>query len=457
MNNTIEEDSLVKDRYKSYTSAQLFIYSVIEGEIQLLLFKNSSEDKYKHFFTQMLSFDNAPTFAIARLLTQFYSIFSKVNIEKLHNKQLKKKDLTIEKVEWFNLWNNETFYDWLEIISSEEVIQYDGFDDSIIYFVDLRITDTSLLNDVIAKNKLDIKFKLFSSKDLENNQTVQELTHNVLKISQYDTLIKDTLSAFQQDSLTYFFTLSNKEPNAERCDQVGFYHFPALLQGLYKRNKERWILYSTGSGVYPSEEQLSKTKALIIPGSHLSVNMKHSFLRQAESWFRQFHVKYPKVKFLGICFGIQQICTSLGGKVDSMRNRKTNRQGFISYPEKIVLEKTFWELSFVKESGVEKKDYMYLYQSHGDEVTEIPQGFKLTGSSPSCKVEVIVSDDERYFCIQGHPEYDIPFTTARFCNTSSYCDKEEMDEAFKERVKQRSTSQNNQTEWRKMCYTFLKN
>jgi len=211
--------------------------------------------------------------------------------------------------------------------------------------------------------------------------------------------------------------------------------------------------------IFPPEEILDKTKAVIVPGSHLHVYSDHLFLRKAEEWIRNLYVNYPKIKVLGICFGHQQISNALGGEVDSMRNRKKNKLGCVSTPEEIELADDFWNLDFVKKSGVSKQNSLSLYEAHGDEVTNIPETFKRFGSSKSCENEVLLSEDGRVFTMQGHPEYDVEFTCARSLN-STYADSEvshqQMDSLLIEKVKQKGNLDNNQDEWRKICYSFLK-
>lgn len=87
--------------------------------------------------------DNTSTIAIARLMSEFNGLFTQKNIQKLIKNRICQEDLSGDKLEWYHLWGNETFSDWLEIISNNNVIQYDNFEDSIIYFVDLKLNNCS--------------------------------------------------------------------------------------------------------------------------------------------------------------------------------------------------------------------------------------------------------------------------------------------------------------------------
>jgi len=51
----------------------------------------------------------------------------------------------------------------------------------------------------------------------------------------------------------------------------------------------------------------------------------------------------------------------------------------------------------------------FVFQSHGDEVVDIPSFMTNYGTSESCKIELCISNDERFFTIQGHPEFTEEF------------------------------------------------
>ena len=64
-----------------------------------------------------------------------------------------------------------------------------------------------------------------------------------------------------------------------------------------------------------------KSKCLIIPGSDLSVHNKLDFLRQTEKFLKQLiedmllKGKYPNLKILGICFGLEIIVSAFKGEL----------------------------------------------------------------------------------------------------------------------------------------------
>jgi GMP synthase (glutamine-hydrolysing) len=45
-----------------------------------------------------------------------------------------------------------------------------------------------------------------------------------------------------------------------------------------------------------------------------------------------------------------------------------------------------------------------VWMSHGDKVTELPPGFKLMASTPSCPIAGMADEERRYYAVQFHPE-----------------------------------------------------
>ena len=72
----------------------------------------------------------------------------------------------------------------------------------------------------------------------------------------------------KNDNCDYYIILACKK---QGDDQVGFFHFPALFQGIYRKNTEKWVYLVASTDELPNEELLNKAKCLIIPGSDLSV------------------------------------------------------------------------------------------------------------------------------------------------------------------------------------------
>jgi GMP synthase (glutamine-hydrolysing) len=49
-----------------------------------------------------------------------------------------------------------------------------------------------------------------------------------------------------------------------------------------------------------------------------------------------------------------------------------------------------------------------VFQDHGDEVTAVPDGFRVLASSPACAVQALAAPQRRWWGVQFHPEESTP-------------------------------------------------
>ena len=92
---------------------------------------------------------------------------------------------------------------------------------------------------------------------------------------------------------------------------------------------------------------------------------------------------------LGICYGLQFMAHSLGGKVRAAKHREYGH----AQVEGIEHSELFQGLPRTLE----------VWMSHGDEALELPPGFKLVAKSPSA-VAAIENAGKKLFAVQFHPE-----------------------------------------------------
>ena len=265
----------------------------------------------------------------------------------------------------------------------------------------------------------------------------------------------------KNDNCDYYIILACKK---QGDDQVGFFHFPALFQGIYRKNTEKWVYLVASTDELPNEELLNKAKCLIIPGSDLSVYNELDFLRKTEKFLYSlindilYNNKYPQLKLLGICFGMEIFISALGGKISNM-----GKGVFERFPADIMIKDDFWNLNFVKRSCVEKTKSLRLNEVHGDYIDTYPEkyGFIHMGDSKNCKTELLVHPSEKIFMIQGHPEYYPPFNYNRFAPIFlKRMKKEDSDESVEKFINNElgcEQSKNvNINQWRSICYLFMK-
>lgn len=98
---------------------------------------------------------------------------------------------------------------------------------------------------------------------------------------------------------------------------------------------------------------------------------------------------------LGICYGHQLIAQQLGGHVEPGKIKEYGIADLIVGDEKCPLLK-----------GLPKESPMWM--SHGDQVTKLPEGYKIVASTKDCAVAAVafdsVSPDRQIYGIQFHPE-----------------------------------------------------
>jgi len=96
------------------------------------------------------------------------------------------------------------------------------------------------------------------------------------------------------------------------------------------------------------------------------------------------------IPILGICYGLQLMAYELGGKVGAGKKREYGRAD-VSLETSSPL---FKGLSDVEQT----------WMSHGDQVTELPEGFRNVGQSDTCPIAGMEDASKNIFGIQFHPE-----------------------------------------------------
>ena len=99
------------------------------------------------------------------------------------------------------------------------------------------------------------------------------------------------------------------------------------------------------------------------------------------------------IPVLGICYGEQTMCAQLGGKVEAGHHREFGR-AFLDIQEECALFDGVWA----------KGTRHQVWMSHGDNVMEIPAGFKVVGTSTGAPFAAIANEARKYYAVQFHPE-----------------------------------------------------
>jgi GMP synthase (glutamine-hydrolysing) len=117
------------------------------------------------------------------------------------------------------------------------------------------------------------------------------------------------------------------------------------------------------------------------------------------------------VPVLGICYGMQTMAQQLGGQVQSSTIRE------FGYAEVTVVSDlrqcvnnaadtrhdAFFGDIHDRRNG-EGESTLDVWMSHGDKVTQVPDGFRITASTPSCPIAAMADEARDFYGLQFHPE-----------------------------------------------------
>lgn len=173
--------------------------------------------------------------------------------------------------------------------------------------------------------------------------------------------------------------------NIQTSEKVIILDFGSQYTQLIARRTREMGVYSEILPYNVSIEELEKEapRALILSGGPSSIYAENA--PHADE--KLFSMGVP---ILGICYGLQHIAYSLGGKVDSASRREYGRA----------------ELSLTRENdlflGVPENSNVWM--SHGDHLIEIPPGFEIIGKTDNAPIAALANLEKNIYGLQFHPE-----------------------------------------------------
>ena len=132
-------------------------------------------------------------------------------------------------------------------------------------------------------------------------------------------------------------------------------------------------------------------KGIILSGSHMSA-YEESNDQASQAVFE------AGVPVLGICYGMQTMAQQLGGRVESGTKREFGYAEVRAHGHTKLLEGIE---DFRTEEG---HGMLKVWMSHGDKVAELPPGFKVMCSTPSCPIAGMCNEEKGFYAVQFHPE-----------------------------------------------------
>lgn len=104
------------------------------------------------------------------------------------------------------------------------------------------------------------------------------------------------------------------------------------------------------------------------------------------------------IPILGICYGMQTMADQLGGKVEGSNIRE------FGYAQVDIIGKARLLEGIedgIKDNGTATLD---VWMSHGDKVSQLPQGFIPLATTPSCPYAGMADNERHWYGVQFHPE-----------------------------------------------------
>lgn len=171
-------------------------------------------------------------------------------------------------------------------------------------------------------------------------------------------------------------------------DAILIIDFGSQVTQLIARRVREAVVYSEITPFNNAEEAFHRIqpKGIILSGGPASVTEAGS-------------PRAPQIIFdsalpiLAICYGQQTLCAQLGGMVEGGHAAEFGRAD-VEIHKSSPLFDGFWEVG---------QKYP-VWMSHGDRVTQAPEGFEVIGTSPNAPFAICVNEAKRYYTTMFHPE-----------------------------------------------------
>jgi GMP synthase (glutamine-hydrolysing) len=147
--------------------------------------------------------------------------------------------------------------------------------------------------------------------------------------------------------------------------------------------------------LHPFDMSLEDIKAFAPKGIILSGGPNSVYESDYQADSAVFELGIP---VMGICYGMQWMAQTLGGKVEPGTVREFGYAEIRARGHSKLLE------GLQDGSNDAGHGLLDVWMSHGDKVTALPAGFNLIAETPSCPIAAMANEDKGFYGVQFHPE-----------------------------------------------------
>jgi len=315
---------------------------------------------------------------------------------------------------------------------------------TVSYFVEIPILSPEAINEVAEAKELGFKMKYFTFDEIlgvENEEICSKL-RGCFRNNKLLSYTKKFIVEGEQIEIRERYAVMSCEPRYDN------FMMHALHYSVYKKHGEQWTLYKAFKGEFPTDEELKTFKGMLIPGSSCSAYADHPWYKELFERISKIVNEHQQINLLLVCFGAQVTAQALGGKVEKM-----NRP-FIRGQDELVIKSEFYEHEYIRMAGIDTKKPLFIAQSHGDHIVELPPRAVHHGSSVKTNVE-IYTIGSHVLAFQGHPEYNEAWTAGSHYRAGKL-EIEDYDTYAEEYMKNTFASPVSREDLLKLCFTFLK-
>lgn len=169
--------------------------------------------------------------------------------------------------------------------------------------------------------------------------------------------------------------------------------FGSQYSHLICRRVREMNVYSELCACTVTAEEVTKfaPTGIILSGGPSSVYEAGSPHLLPEVWA---YIESHKTPVLGICYGLQEMMHSFGGKVETGPKREFGNAGLRVVDGGSLLFRNI----------LTANDTLTVWMSHGDKVTKLAPGFRVVAVSENSEMCAVENPERRFFGLQFHPE-----------------------------------------------------